>query len=238
MASWLQQAFQENTILWLFLSSVVGGIIGASTKFIFDVVLPQRVQRGREAIIAKRKYASPILHTAIALRDRAENIIKNIHVIEEESWFPANDNTEKYYYMSTLFVVGQFFGWVQILRQTIVFLDFTTTTETQKFEGFLTMIENGFTNPSLLTQAKTGIPKHSKDKWIHKYQLQAIAASMIARDDHEYRIIDYATFCKMYTKHSDNDFKDWFFHLSQLFLGLKADDERLKRITKIGRAHV
>jgi len=232
MISWLQQTFQENSILWLVLSSIMGGFIGASAKFIFDVVLPNKLQQGREAIAIKRKYTSPILLSAQSLRDRLENIIKNIESIEKQNWLPA-EGGQNYYYKSTLFVVGQFFGWVQILRRNIVYLDFAVTKETQKFERFLNLIENGFTNPALYEQAKTGLPHQSQDKWVFKYILQSLGALMVTHDEQGHRAIDYVAFCKLYESSDGDDFRSWFSHLEEIFKGLNANDVRFKRIIAI-----
>ena len=232
MVDWLQQTFQENSILWLVLSSIIGGFIGASTKFLFDVVLPSRVQQGREVIAIKRKYASPLLLSANSLRERFQNIIKHIELIEKENWFHRQDGLD-YYHKSTLFVVGQFFGWVQILRRNIAHLDFSTTKETKKFERFLNAIEGGFTDPGLYVKSKTGIPQHSQDKWVYKFILQSLGALMITHDEQGFRIMDYAAFCKLFDGTEGEEFKNWFSHLAEIFKGLKSDDIRLKRIIAI-----
>ena len=139
MIDWLQQSFQENSVVWLLISSVVGGIVGASMKFVFDVVLPQQLQQKRDAINIKRKYSTPILLSASELRGRLDNMIRYIKAVEKENWLKPDG----YYFISTLYSVGKFFGWLQILRKTVAYLDFTTSKETRKFESFLNLIEKG-----------------------------------------------------------------------------------------------
>src|SRR4051794_30715081 len=61
----LQHSFEEHSVLWLLVSSTLGGILGASFKWVFEVVLPHRLQQRREVIAIKRKYATPILLAAL-----------------------------------------------------------------------------------------------------------------------------------------------------------------------------
>jgi hypothetical protein len=187
MLNWLQQSFQEYSILWLLVSSILGGIIGASMRFVFEVILPQQLQQRRQVIAVKRKYATPIL----------------------------------------------FFGWLQILRRTVVYLDFTTTKETQKYERFLEAIENGFSDPSLFGTSRTSYPAQTQDQWIFTFQIQAIGASMIIREEKEYRTLDYASFYKAFSESENVEFRRWFAPLGRMFESLKVEDARFRRIIAI-----
>jgi hypothetical protein len=226
---WLQQSFQENTIVWLLISSVLGGIIGASVHFLFDFLLPQQAQQRREVISVKRKYATPVLLAAAELRGRLGNMIRFIERVQREQWLNP-DAPSGYYYASTLYVVGKFFGWLQILRRTIIYIDFTSVKETRQFENFLKAIEDGFTDPDLLAPSVTGLPEQTADKWIYTYWMQAMGELMIIRDGDDYRTLDYATFYKNYKQSDNADFRNWFSQMEQLFAKLTADEPRFKRI--------
>ena len=232
MLTWFQQSFQENSVLWLLVSSILGGIIGASMRFVFEVILPQRLQRKREVIAVKRKYATPILLAAEDLRRRLENIIKIIETIDHRNVFSVRD-PPGYYYLSTLYVVGQFFGWVQILRRTVAYLDFTTTKETRKYERFLAAIEDGFSSPSLLGAASTSYPADTQDHWVFTFQLQAIGSLMVDSETKQDRTRDYISFCKAYSGSENKEFRRWFAPLSAMFQNLKAEDPRFRRIVAI-----
>ena len=132
MPDWLQKAFEENSILWLLISSLLGGVIGASIRLVFDVILPQSLQQRREVLAVERKYRVPILFASEELRNRLGNIIRHIKSVEGEDWL--QHSPPGYYYVSTLFVVAQFFGWFQILRRKVTYLDFATTQETRHLE--------------------------------------------------------------------------------------------------------
>ncbi len=232
MITWLQQSFQENTLLWLLLSSIVGGIVGASTKLLFEVLVPEKIQEKREIIRIKRKYSTPVLLAAAELRGRLGNIIKYIDTIEVEGWL-AEDNPRDYYLPSTYYVVGQFFGWLQILRKTIVYLDLSSTKETRKFEYYLDAIEKGFSSPSLLQKSLTGHPENTSDQWIYSFWLQAIGEVMIVQINDKPSIMDYATFYKSLIQDDNEDFQRWVKSLGELFRDLTVRDLRFKRVVAI-----
>ena len=230
MVDWFQQSFQENTLLWLLLSSVVGGVVGASVRFLFDVMLPQRLHQRREVLAAKRKYATPLLLAADELRRRLGNMIKYIKQIEAENWLPA-DLPSRYYFLSTLYVVGQFFGWRQILRRTVVYLDFASVKESRQFEKFLRAVDDSFTSPGLFDRSATGAPDRSADRWVVSFGLQAIGDLMILREEQEMRTLEYVTFDQRFNQPDNAEFRKWFVPLERMFAGLRAkDDPRFQRI--------
>lgn len=233
MFDWLQLSFEQNTILWLLVSSVLGGIVGASMRFVFDVILPQQLQQRREVIAVKRKYRTPILLAAEELRNRLGNIIKNIKLIEKDGWLKYDP--PGYYYISTLYVVGQFFGWLQILRRTVVYLDFTSTKETRQFERFLDAIEKSFSDPGLFQGASTtNFSTTTKDRWVFSFILQAVGDVMVLDEEENFRTIKYATFHERFATHDENNsFKQWLHFVGQLFQDLKEGDLRFRRIVAI-----
>ncbi len=130
-------------------------------------------------------------------------------------------------------MVGQFFGWLQILRRTVVYLGFTTMRETRKYERFLAAIETGFSDPGLFGAAQTSYPTETKDQWVFTYLLQTIGTSMIVRENDDYRTLDFASFQKQFSGNENADIRHWFLPLIRLFEGLTADDPRFHRIVAI-----
>lgn len=229
MSDWIQQSFEQNSIVWLLLTSALGGLIGASMRYLFDVLLPQRLQQRREVLSIKRKYATPIVLAADEFRTRLENMIKLIDIIEREGWLAAS-SASGYYYQSTLYVVAHFLGWLQILRRTVVYLDLTSTRETRSFERFLKAISEGLSDPSLLRVSGTGQPARSPDQWVFTYHLLAIGEQMVVGQEDKYRVLDYASFAEKLADPSNTSFKRWFNPLLRLFKDLKADETRFRRI--------
>jgi hypothetical protein len=232
MGEWLTRSFQEHSILWLLLSSIIGGVIGATVKFLFESLLPQRLLQRREILAVKRKYSTPILLAADELRDRLQNMIRLIDLIERENWLPSNDLTG-YYYLSTLFTVARFIGWQRILRREVVYLDFTTTTETKTFEDFMTAIRRGFTDPALLGERHVSAPEDTDDKWVYSFWFQGIGDSVILKDGANSFTMNYSTFIGLLRRSKQRDLKYWLTELGHLFTDLKATDIRFRRIVAV-----
>lgn len=230
MIDWLQRAFEETSVIWILLSSIIGGIVGASVRLVFEVILPQRLQQRREILAVERKYRIPIIFAAEELRNRLGNIIRNINAIEKENWL--QHNPPGYYYLSTLYVVAQFFGWFRILRKRVTYLDLTSTKETRRFEGYLKLIEKGFSDPGLLRSAPTGLAGTSADRWIFSFWLQAIGDQMIEEHDGEFGTIGYETFSTRYTA-VDQASQQWYNALGAVFHDLRKDDLRYRRLVAV-----
>jgi hypothetical protein len=230
MPDWLQTAFEENSVLWLLVSSLLGGVIGASLRLVFEVILPQRIQQQREALAVERKYRVPILLAAEELRNRLGNIIRNINAIEQEGWL--QHNPPGYYYLTTLYVVAQFFGWFRILRRRVTYLDLASTQETRLFEGYLKLIETGFSDPGLLRAASTGLVRTARDQWVFSFWLQAIGDQMIDEHAGEFSTLGYEAFGKRLVAGGQLSI-EWFDALGALFRELRKDDPRFRRLVAI-----
>ena len=232
-SNFLKESFEEHSLAWLFISSVLGGIVGASFKFLFEVILPYDFQKRREAIVIKRKYSTPLLLAAEALRNRLENMIKFIDRIEAEGWLSRDELSNPYYLLSTLYVVGILFGWVEILRRTVVYLDMANVKETKKFELFLEAIEAGFSAPGLLGELDARV---SGDRWVYSYVLQAIAEKLIIKPSenaNDYRTVGFGSFQQLLDNSQDQALQQWLESLKQMFRDLKKADVRFKRIVAI-----
>jgi len=232
MGEWLTRSFQEHSIVWLLLSSIIGGVIGATVKFLFESLLPQRLTQKREIIAVKRKYSTPILLAADELRDRMQNMISHIDLIEKENWLPSTDLTG-YYYLSTLFTVARYLGWQRILRREVVYLDFTTTRETKTFEDFMTAIRRCFTDPALLGERHVSAPEETDDKWVYSFWFQGIGDSMILHEGANSFTMNYATFIQRLRGSKHSDLKNWLTELGHMFTDLKAKDIRFRRIVAV-----
>lgn len=230
MPAWLTKSFEEHSILWFLISSVVGGVIGAATTFLFESFLPQWLQQRREVLATKRKYSTPILLAADELRKRLENIIKFIDLVETESWLKP---VASYYFNSTLYTCAQFYGWHQMLRGQIVYLDFTSTGETKRYEKFLRAIRRGFSSPELLQSIRCSDPNDSSDKWVFSFWLQSIGDAMIKDKENSAQLLNFGDFIKEVLATTDPNLREALTALRAMFADLKKDDVRFRRIVAI-----
>jgi hypothetical protein len=230
MGDWLSKSFQEFSILWLLFSSVVGGIIGASIKFVFDNLLPNKLTTKRELYLVKNKYSTPILLAADQLRKRLDNMIQYIDLVQEEKWLSSLDD---YYTQSSLYTVSQFLGWEQILRHEVVYLDFSTSKDSRVYECFLRGILHGFSQPDYLNESRESDPYNSKDKWIYTFGLQVIGEAMINKENDNFHVKSFAEFNKDILDSADIKLKAWLKMLENMFMDLKKNDIRFKRVVAI-----
>src|SRR4051812_2555544 len=103
MNRWFTQAFQEHSIFWLLMTALLGGVIGAGIKLLFENVLAVQIGNRRTARQAIRNYTYPLLRSAESLNRYIELLLHNI----DKNWF---DNKEdNYFKLALLYQFSDFF---------------------------------------------------------------------------------------------------------------------------------
>lgn len=233
MINLFDNQLNEVSIAWLLLSSLIGGIIGASIKFIFDYLLPENLKSRKEVLEIKTKYAVPIFYSAVELRKRLDNILKLIKIIEKGNGWLNKEDPDDYYFLSTIYITAQFFGWTQILRRTVVYLDLSSTSETKAFSYGLDAIISSFSNPALMEEKPATDPHNTEDKWVYSIWLQAIGDQMIKKEGSEYSVLNFAEFCGKLRDTKNKDFHKWMKPLIDFYDDLKSNQIRFRRIAAI-----
>jgi hypothetical protein len=120
MDTFLAHSIQEHTVLWVFISAGLGGIIGALIKFVFETVAALGYQQRVTSRKMLRRYRYPLLRAADSLDRRLENMVTFI----EMKWY--DDPQDDYYRLSTLYLFGSYLGWCKILEDE-AYLEFETS---------------------------------------------------------------------------------------------------------------
>ncbi|MBE9004923.1 hypothetical protein IQ259_07705 [Fortiea sp. LEGE XX443] len=187
-----------------------------------DQLAKKREAESREAQTAAvmSKYRDPLLRSVIDLQSRLFNIHKN-RVLQN---FDQRSLSEQDYLINnTLYVFAEYFGWVEILRREIQFLDFGDL----ELNRHLTEL---FVN---ITKAFGTSRVNGKDNFDPTFQLfngeqRAIGEIMMKSRSTDqmlgYECIGYAEFVR---KMSDPDFVRWF-------TKLKKDLDLIIKDSKIG----
>ncbi len=231
MFEWLSLEFEKISIAWLLISSTIGGAIGASLKFLFTFMIPENLKNKRELLAIQRKYSSPIFFSALELRKRLSNIVKLIHLIEiETGWLNRKDKSD-YYFLSTIFVICQFLGWVQILRKTLIYLDSLSNSRTKSYTYGLDAVISSFSNPALTEKEPASSPDESEDKWIFSIWTQAIGDQMIVSENGNYRVLSFGEFTKRVKE--EKEFREWIEPVYKLFDRIKEGELRYRRVVAI-----
>ena len=146
MFNWLQESFEQNSIMWLLLSSTIGGIAGATTKFLFDFLLPQEITKKLQTRKLLKKYRNPILRSGLDLQSRLFNIIDQSFL---QIYCNKNEEEKEYAIKSTLYVIAEFLGWKEILRREVQFLDFGNVKSSRELEKLLNNVSRQFTTDAI-----------------------------------------------------------------------------------------
>ncbi len=138
-----------------------------------------------------------------------------------------------YYYVSTVYLLGRFFGWIEILRSTVVYLDLASVQETRRFEKYLEAIESCFSDPQIIPGITDIETRTELDRdWCYSYELSAIGEMIIVRDSHDNNLktMGFAGFKKLFLDSQSPEFREYFDCLSLLFEDLKETEARFRRI--------
>src|SRR3954469_25883767 len=107
---WIQQNPVVATALIAAISALVGGLIAAAAKFVFDFYLSERIKRRWKIVDTKRQYSTPLIRAAEDLRGRIANINRNLGSGDAIRWLQAFTDDDKkeipfrrYYLSSTVY---------------------------------------------------------------------------------------------------------------------------------------
>jgi hypothetical protein len=123
--SWLTALMDEHTVAWVFLSAVVGGVVGASVKFLFEDLLGHRLARRRAVHEVIRSNTTPLLRAAETLERQINNFVRN----RDQGWYSRSE----YYRLSTLYAFGEYLGWILIIERGFGFLPYESSRAGKRF---------------------------------------------------------------------------------------------------------
>jgi hypothetical protein len=175
-----------------------------------DRLAKQRETESREAqtAILMSKYRDPLLRSAIDLQSRLFNIHRN-RVLQN---FAQRGLSEQEYLMNnTLYVFAEYFGWVEILRREIQFLDLGDLELNRCLSEMLVNINKAF-GTSRLGGGGNVDPTfqlfNGEQRAIGEIMMKSRSADLMLG----YECMGYATFVH---EMSDPDFSRWFIKLKQ-----------------------
>ncbi|NIS81631.1 MAG: hypothetical protein GTO14_15820 [Anaerolineales bacterium] len=223
----LFQSFEENSFVWILISGGIGGIIGSLIKFLFEQVIGPRYVRATEAKVALRQYIYPILRSADALDRRLENFIRFV----DRKWF--DDPEDDYYRLSTLYLLGSYFGWCKILEDE-AFLEYETSDKRAKeFSIHFYRVFKGITGYYYFQNVDEEEMPSIDEAVVPRFALTAIGELMIKDQDPSKtspsKVLQFIEFTKQFEQ--SEEFRRWFRYLEELLSGLR----RAKNVAKWNR---
>lgn len=220
------------------LAIILSGLITLAGA-IFNYYLNQRSKRldeerkrQEEAEKLAARYAKPLLQAAYELEGRLESILH-----EERfgrlwlwpNWQPGPEHgpmapvTFDYYLKSTLYLIGQFFAWIDIMKKEEIFLPLSDRAVNQEFQTLLENCVKAFSDSRIAAGAA-----------IFRQQQRAIGEQMSeeAGKEKTLRCISYSTFVETYEQ--NERFRRWFEPVESLILQIEHEgDPRMKRLHAI-----
>ena len=117
-----------STDLVIALVGVAGVVLGGVVGLYGQARLASQARR-REAEAVLAKYQEPLVHAAYELQSRLYNILELKFL---EKYYTGGDVGERDDAVRiTVYVVGQYFGWSEILRREIQFLSYSDSNRTR-----------------------------------------------------------------------------------------------------------
>lgn len=132
---------ERNLPVW----TVAVGALGTVFAAIIGAIVATRHRRTDERTQARRlvqKYRDPLVASAFDLQSRFYNILEQQFLGKYLTG--GTDEEQKYAVQSTLFVIAEFFGWIELLRLEVQFLDFGKSEQTRTFGSQLDAVRRAF----------------------------------------------------------------------------------------------
>jgi hypothetical protein len=198
-------------------SVVVALITGAAAmlvslaSFTMNIWLAGRARRAQTLDLVAR-YRDPLLWAAFDLRSRLFNIVAKdfLRVCRE-----GDEDEWNYAQTSTLFVIAEYLGWVEILRRSVQFLDLGDDSRNRRLVSLFRSVDRAFSSVKLNDAALR----------LHRGEQRAIGELMLSSGRAQLdgpECIGYATFC---ARLEENErFASWFKRLRLSIEDLAARD--------------
>jgi hypothetical protein len=172
------------------------------------------VESRREAQATLRRYREPLVAAAYELQSRLFNILRKRFL--EKYYLSGDEKQRDYAVRNTLYLIGQYLGWTEILRRRIQFLDFSEVEETREVARLQDAIRELFASDS----EAMGEPF-----MIWRGEQRAIGEQMIVEGDGDLLCMGYASFVAQ----KDPAFWGWFDVLERdIDIVAQSANERLR----------
>jgi hypothetical protein len=234
---WVKENPAIATAIIAAASAIVGGLIAAVAKFVFDFYLSERMKRRWKTIDTKRQYSSQIIRAAEDLAGRLDNLGRYLGDGRATEWLkPLGDDEmstvpfRRYYFSSTIYLFCRLIAWIEVLKREQIFLDFASTKETRQFNSYLELIYS-IISYSALTGNE--YERQVKDHWIYYHYLGGIGESFFKKEEGttQLRCLTFHEFCQQYKQNASSDFRGWVREVEALVTSLSAvNDLRWARL--------
>lgn len=219
---WLTEALNENSIMWLLVSSIIAILSGFISSWLTFNYIKRRelIEQSKLELKLKKqeriyqeviRWSNPILASIQELKGRLDNIV-------DEGYLALNKNCERqvnpnwsisynYFMNSTLYLFGQYFCWIRMLEEELNFELFESQVEKDNFFLAVKKVSKS------LSSFPPSYDCYGKDVQIFRLQQRVIGELfMILNVSDKRSVISYADFLNK-LEDQNKSFKE---HLSPL----------------------
>lgn len=195
----------KTSVVYLLLAAAIGGLVGASLKLIFEVVLGGHIVHRREIarLLSKRKV--PLVAAADSLASRIGNFL----AFTGPKWLAESE----YYRLSTYYIFCSYFAWIEILNQELIELQLSDSSAARALRRNLTLVEKAFNNSSYF-RCGNYRQRDSGTGELPKLVCKALGELAIEeQDDGVRKCIAFTKFCRL--AEEDDRFFKWIPRLQE-----------------------
>jgi phosphate/sulfate permease len=211
--NWVTQSFQEHTVTWLVISSVVGGIIATAIRFLFEDIFRPAIGWRREAKQIVHRYTVPLVRSADNLERRINILIRN----EKKRWF----ENDEYFRISTLYQFGELLGWIRIVEREVGFLPFESDKRCREFNRRINGVFRALCSHAYFHRRWFPDVDAVDASIIPRLMLSAIGEAMTEAKDRK-AVIEFTEFVTTYA--NNERFRRWFLELETFLRNVHPTD--------------
>lgn len=214
---WITQSFADHTVVWLLISTVLGGVVGSGITFVYQDVLKPWLTFRRDTERLVRTFTTPLVRAAETLERRIDNFVVN----PGSTWY-ADD---EYYRLSTLFVFADYLGWVRTLERQFGFVPVESAARGRQLQHRLDGLFRALTSRAYFRGAAD--PAAVEASELPRFMLRAIGEAVT--DPKEPRkSTEFTEFVRRYE--AEPQFRRWFAELDAFLRTAGADLARSRLI--------
>jgi hypothetical protein len=218
MTGWLSESFDEHTVLWLLISTVLGGVVGSGITFVYEDVLRPWLSFRRDTSRLVKMYTTPLVRATESLERRLENFSAN----DGSAWY----RDDEYYRMSTLFVFAEYLGLIRTLEREFGFVPLESEERGRRLQQRLSGLFRSLTSFAYFSGAAD--PARVEESSVPRFLLRAIGEA-VSDSNNPRRTMEFTDFVLRYG--SDPQFRRWFAELDAFLRSAsRRDDTRRQRV--------
>jgi hypothetical protein len=194
---------------WLALIGIAGALLGSAFS-LWGQSRSASIAARREADAVLARYREPLVAAAFELQSRLYNILQLQFL---ERYLADGDEEQRTYAVeNTLYVVAQYFGWTEILRREIQFMNFSDSKQSRDVADRLRHVVGSFQDDD---------PELGRAFLIWRGEQRAIGELMIQEKEGRTDCMGYGAFLER----RDPQFRRWFARLESSLAELAADPD-------------